>query len=141
MWRFCGKTQFPQSFLRITQNPAETVHCQKIPTPGNQVELRYFRQFTRRLLKKHRLCSPIFFQSEGAKYIVQKCFMSESKFKCLLALKRDNRDKLYHSVFQTQIAAKMQVSIKYTEMFLMVFVSVSGSNASLICRVKTYIKL
>ena len=42
VWKFCGKTQFPQSLVRIAQNYAEIVPFHKIFTPGNQVKLRYF---------------------------------------------------------------------------------------------------
>ena len=44
VWKFCGKTQFLQSFGRIARNYAETVPVQKIFTPRNLVKLRYFPQ-------------------------------------------------------------------------------------------------
>ena len=37
VWKFCGKTQFPQSFGRLTRNSAETVPFHKVFTPWNKV--------------------------------------------------------------------------------------------------------
>ena len=43
--KFCEKAQFPpHSFGRIPRNYAETVPFNKISTPGNQVNLRFFTQ-------------------------------------------------------------------------------------------------
>ena len=35
VWKFCGKTQFLDSFGRIAQNYAETVPSHKMSTTGN----------------------------------------------------------------------------------------------------------
>ena len=48
VWKFCGKAQFPHNFGRFARNYAETVPLRKIPTPGNQVKLRYFSQWHER---------------------------------------------------------------------------------------------
>ena len=35
MWKFCGKTQFSQSFTQYTQNTTKTARFDKISTSGN----------------------------------------------------------------------------------------------------------
>ena len=46
VWKFCGKAQFPHSFVRFAQNYEETVPFHKISTPLNQVKLRVFLQWS-----------------------------------------------------------------------------------------------
>ena len=43
VWKFCAKAQFQQS---IGRNYAETVPLHKVSTPGNQVKLRHFLQWS-----------------------------------------------------------------------------------------------
>ena len=35
MWKFCGKTQLPQSFTQYTRNTTKTARFDKISTLGN----------------------------------------------------------------------------------------------------------
>ena len=35
VWEFCGKAQFPHSFVWFTRNYAKTAPFHKIATPGN----------------------------------------------------------------------------------------------------------
>ena len=46
VWKFCGKAQFAHSFGLFAQNYGETVPFRKVSTPGNQVKLQYFLQWT-----------------------------------------------------------------------------------------------
>ena len=46
VWKFCRKEQFSYSFGRFARSYAETVPFHKIATPGNQVKLRYFQQWS-----------------------------------------------------------------------------------------------
>ena len=46
VWKFCRKAQFLHSIGRIARNYAEIVPFCKISTPGNQVILQYFLQWT-----------------------------------------------------------------------------------------------
>ena len=46
LWKICEKAQFRHSSERFARNYPEIVPLHKIPTPGNQVKLRYFTQCT-----------------------------------------------------------------------------------------------
>lgn len=102
--------EISHSFHRVSCEPTKTLWKLCAFSENSHTrkpeQIAVFYEVYSRLHKKNCLCSPIFFQSDGAKNIMQKCYMNERKFKCLLALKSDNHDKCYHSAFHTRCCGK-----------------------------------